>query len=216
MTDTRHHPKLRQTLGWTLALLALAAVYMSWGALYDLAVYVGGMSHDRAVVFPAIIDLVTIAAMLLALLVEKASGWAWATLTVFGLFTVAGNAAHVVTVPPGHLALGVMVGTIVNATPAIALLMTTHLAARTVFRPEQNRAAATGTTRKRSAPSRTRRSRNGTARPATASRDAQRNQVLELASQNVSLPEIVLQTGIPKSTVHRWITTTTERDEESA
>ena len=124
---------LRLILGWTLAVLATAAMWMSWGALYETAIAVGGMPPERAVVFPVIIDVVTIASMLIVLLGKVRQWVAWATLLVFGLLTVAGNAAHVVTVDASHLAMGVGVGIIVNSIPGVALLMVTHLAAVTVF-----------------------------------------------------------------------------------
>ena len=46
---------------------------MSWGALHDLALHVGGMPPDRAIVFPIVVDLPALAAMLIALLVPAPS-----------------------------------------------------------------------------------------------------------------------------------------------
>lgn len=57
----------RVFLAIILGMLAVLALYMSWGALYDMAVHVGGMSHQRAVGFPFVVDLVTVIALLLSL-----------------------------------------------------------------------------------------------------------------------------------------------------
>lgn len=62
---------LRRLLAAALGLLAIVALYMSWGALYDMAVHVGGMPHERALGFPFIVDLVTVVALLLSLLMPK-------------------------------------------------------------------------------------------------------------------------------------------------
>lgn len=59
------HRRSGKLLGWALVVLAGCAMYMSWGALYETAIAVGGMSPDRAIVFPAIVDLVTIVAMVI-------------------------------------------------------------------------------------------------------------------------------------------------------
>jgi hypothetical protein len=211
---------LRLILGWTLAILAAAAMWMSYGALYETARAVGGMPHERAVVFPIVIDVVTIAAMLIALLGGKAGQWvAWTVLLVFGALTVLGNAAHVVTVDTSQLAMGVTVGIVVNSVPGVALLMVTHLAAVTVFGataeaataepatdpvptvPEVEWAATPVLTAVPSAP--TAPSENRARRGKWT--DEQRAEVLALAGR-LTIPEIVERTGIPRSTVGRWIT----------
>lgn len=208
---------LRLILGWTLAILAAAAMWMSYGALYETARAVGGMPHERAVVFPFVIDVVTIAAMLIALLGGKSGQWvAWTVLLVFGALTVLGNAAHVVTVDPSQLAMGVAVGIVVNSVPGVALLMVTHLAAVTVFgatgtdvpepaadpvptAPEVEWAATPVLTAIPSAPTADRPRRGKWT-------DEQRTEVLKLAGERLTIPEIVQRTGIPRSTVGRWIT----------
>lgn len=180
---------IRLALGWSLVVLAGAAVFMSWGALYDLAVHVGGMAPERAVFFPAVVDLVTVVALLIALLVpgETMSSRAlpWVTLVVFGVVTVAGNAAHVVTVSPDRLALGQVVAVFVNAVPAVALLMATHLASVTVFR-----------------------SARAVVVPVEPERDARetaRETAARMREAGSSYGEIATETGTPKATVARWL-----------
>jgi len=197
---------LRLLLGWTLAVLAAAAMWMSWGALYETAIAVGGMSPERAVVFPVIIDVVTIAAMLIALLGKSRAWVAWITLVVFGLLTVAGNAAHVVTVDPSHLAMGVGVGILVNSIPGVALLMVTHLAAVTVFTATTTTETATSPTVSHvTIPPTTEPSRPTTTAPARSKwGDDKREQAIALAP-NHSISQIVELVGVPRSTVARWI-----------
>lgn len=210
---------LRLILGWTLAILAAAAMWMSWGALYETARAVGGMPHERAVVFPVIIDVATIAAMLIVLL-GKARAWvAWITLIVFGGLTVAGNAAHVVTVNPSHLAMGVDAGILVNSIPGVALLMVTHLAAVTVFgasRPDTEPATIPSPAVE-AVPSRPAAARpepaastprtGGTGRSKWS--DEHRQKVAALAAENLTIPQIAERTGVPHSTVGRWLNPTT-------
>lgn len=191
--------RLRVALAWVLIALAGCAVYLSWGALYDLAIYVGGMSPARAMAFPPIVDLVTVAALLLALLVPNpakgARGFAWLTLAVFGLVTVAGNAAHVVAVSPGSFRLGEWAGIAVNAIPAIALLMTTHLASVNVFTraPVKEPVPVVKLApRVARAP-----------RPKVDS--AAKETVLQLRGEGHSLAQIATMTGVSKTTVSRWV-----------
>jgi Homeodomain-like domain len=228
---------LRLALGCILAVLAAAAMYISWGALYETAMAVGGMSSDHAVVFPVIIDVATIAAMLIVLF-GKARTWvAWVTFIVFGAITVAGNAAHVVTVDPSRLAMGLGVAIFVNSIPGVALLMVTHLAAVTVFNAVRD-VRETGTVpmpaveaaileRAGAGPATVPmpavepasvpvQSTNPTViarprtQPATGSKRGawgaeHREQVVALAAQELTIPQIVERTGIPRSTVGRWL-----------
>lgn len=182
------NPFVRHTLGVSLVVLAAAAIYMSWGALYEFAIACG-IPPERAVVFPAVIDVVTVVSMLVALLIEpgtkRAEVYPWASLILFGAATIAGNAMHVVTIPAGLVTVPVWVAVIANAMPAIALLVTTHLAAVTVYRRKP-------------------------AKPVTtpqADRDARRPAVLTLASEGKSIRDITRETGVARSTVARWVRT---------
>ena len=224
---------LRLALGCILAVLAAAAMYISWGALYDTAMAVGGMSPDHAVVFPFIIDVATIAAMLIVLF-GKARTWvAWVTFIVFGAITVAGNAAHVVTVDPSRLAMGLGVAIFVNSIPGIALLMVTHLAAVTVFGAVRDARATDSVplpavepvtampaavpmlaVHPATAALAAQSTRTVAARPRTSPANGSkrgawgvehRDQVVALAAQDLTIPQIVERTGIPRSTVGRWL-----------
>ena len=117
---------LRVFLGWLIAAAGALAIFMSWGALHDLALHVGGMPPDRAIVFPIVVDLPALAAMLIALLVPAPSRFLralpWFTFTLFSALTVAGNAAAVAIADPRTMILGQLPAVIVNAVPAIALL----------------------------------------------------------------------------------------------
>ncbi|MFD5864385.1 hypothetical protein ACFWGP_05500 [Agromyces sp. NPDC127015] len=204
---------LRRVLGWALAALALAAVYMSWGALYDSAILLGGMEPDRAIVFPAIVDLVTIVAMLIALLVPGAHRLAWVTLGVFGAVTIAGNAAHVVAVDSAELRMGEVVAILVNAVPAVALLMVTHLAAVTVYGARREPAEAS--VPEHSVPDaelelEPRPPQQRRPRAESAERQAARRRAEELRSGDpkLSIAAIAAEVDVPKATVGRWLAPT--------
>jgi hypothetical protein len=195
---------LRVTLVTALVVIVAVGLYMSWGALYDLALDAGGMPPHRAIFFPIVIDLVTVVAMLLSLLLRnpsrKARAFTWSTLAFFGALTVAGNAAEVATANPAHLSLGFWVGTLINAVPAIAMLVGVHLASVTVFtsgRTEPVEVAA------EVAPvTRTRAPRTSTREVAT---DSKRAEVAALRErEKLSYSAIAERTGVPKSTVIRW------------
>src|SRR4029453_17477251 len=108
----------------------------------------GGMPPDRAVVFPIVVDLPALAAMLIALLVPAPSRFLrtlpWFTFGLFSALTVAGNAAAVAIADPRTMILGQLPAVVVNAVPAIALLLTTHLAAATVYRRDDEPRRITG------------------------------------------------------------------------
>ncbi len=174
---------LRLVLGWSLAAAAGLAIFLSWGALHELALHVGGMSPERAIVFPIVVDLPAVVAMLIALLVPAPRLGLrllpWMTFGLFSVLTVLGNAASVASEAPASLALGAVPAIIVNAVPAVALLLTTHLAATTVFRVGD--------------------------RPTVAEVDPRRAQVLELHEGGESQRAIAIRLGIARSTVARWI-----------
>lgn len=128
---------IRRTLGWALIALTALGLYMSWGNLYDLAVACG-MPPERAVVFPLVIDVVTVVAMLLALRGgdRHTRVYPWVTLGLFGAATVGGNALHVLTAAPGAILVNEWIAVVANSLPAIAMLLTTHMAAVTVYGPQ--------------------------------------------------------------------------------
>jgi hypothetical protein len=170
-------PTLRHALGFALVLLACGSIYMSWGALYEFAI-AAGFPHERAVVFPAILDVVVVVAMLIALTSPHGKAYAWVTMSLFGGFTIAGNALHVTTLPASVVQLPLYVAVIASSIPALALLLTTHLAAVTVFRPQM-------TTYDHD--------------------DHKRPTVRIMAAEGVPVSEIARSTGVPRTTAARWI-----------
>ncbi|WP_165307167.1 DUF2637 domain-containing protein [Agromyces binzhouensis] len=226
---------LRIFLGWLIAAAGALAIFMSWGALHDLALHVGGMPADRAIVFPIVVDLPALAAMLIALLVPAPSRFLralpWFTFTLFSALTVAGNAAAVAIADPDTMILGQVPAVIVNAVPAIALLLTTHLAAATVYRRD-DRPDPTVTVR----PARRRRpvSTGGSApaersgaspsgrlveragdgasepdasvdRPTRVDREAQRTEVISLVDEGASVRSAARTAGVASTTAQRWV-----------
>jgi hypothetical protein len=128
---------IRKTLGWALVALTALGLYMSWGNLYDLALACG-MPPERAVVFPVVIDVVTVVAMLLALRGgEHSRTYPWITLALFGAATIGGNALHVLTAAPGSIEVNESIAVVANSLPAVAMLLTTHMAASTVYAPQK-------------------------------------------------------------------------------
>lgn len=137
--------RLRTVLGYALVVLTAVGLYMSWGNLYDLAIACG-MPPERAIMFPVVIDVVTVVSMLLAILPlelpRAAAVYPWVALGLFGAATVAGNALHVLTAPAGSITVNEWIAVVANSMPAIALLLTTHLAAVTVYRQDAQTAEA--------------------------------------------------------------------------
>jgi hypothetical protein len=131
---------IRKTLGWALVSLTGLGLYMSWGNLYDLALACG-MPPERAVVFPMVIDVVTVVAMLLALrggLQSRSDRlYPWIALGLFGAATIGGNALHVLTAAPGAIVVNEWIAVVANSLPAVAMLLTTHMAAVTVYAPQK-------------------------------------------------------------------------------
>lgn len=221
---------IRRMLGVALVGLAAASIYMSWGALYEFAIATG-MPPERAIVFPAVIDVVTVVAMLVALLVEAPSrsvaAYPWIALVIFGAATIAGNAMHVVTAPAGSIRVELWIAVVANALPAVALLITTHLAAVTVYRRAPRRSAWLDIALSDEKFEQTDIDRAVEAHrvdvahladatqtpPAYRSDDEmtareheewRRQRVLALRADNLSFAAIADKTGIPKSTVARW------------
>jgi len=169
-------PALRLTLRITVILLAIASMYMSYRALREVATAVG-FADDTAALFPLILDLVTIAAMLIALSSEYGRPYAWSIMVIFGFFTIAGNCLHVTTIDPRLVTLPMGVALVASAVPALSLLLVTHLAAVCVFRP-----TVTASDR-------------ADAKPI----------VLALAGQGRTVAQIQRATGVARSTVTRWV-----------
>lgn len=208
--DTRTE-RLRIFLGWIVATAAAAALYMSWGALHELAL-AAGIPDNRAWVFPIIIDLPVVAAMLIGIIVEPTTrGRGTLPWIVFGVFTaatIAGNAERVRAIPTPDLHVEPWIAALVHATPPIAVLLLTHLAAVTVYRPGHTRPADRPARPAEPTPSRTTTTPVVRLVQPTTDRTAQRDEVLALAAQTdpaLSRSQISVRTGVAKTTVNRWI-----------
>ena len=214
---------LRVFLGWLIAAAGALAIFMSWGALHDLALHVGGMPADRAIVFPIVVDLPALAAMLIALLVPAPSRFLralpWFTFGLFSALTVAGNAAAVAIADPRTMILGQLPAVIVNAVPAIALLLTTHLAAATVYRRDDRtaRASRRGVVREpTAAPVRAMETAGHIVTPAPLptrqsspddreDRAAKRAGILELVGAGEPVRSAARVIGVASTTAQRWV-----------
>jgi DNA-binding phage protein len=220
---------IRRALGVALIALAAASIYMSWGALYEFAIATG-MPPERAIVFPAIVDVVTVVSMLIAILVvphtRSAAIYPWLALVIFGALTIAGNGMHVVTAPAGTIRVDMWIAVVANSMPAIALLLTTHLAAVTVYRRNPSATVdgaanevhpdsligqimGRGMTVADVRVAEVRREQEEARRYAEQilpepSADP-RQRVLELHAQKRTLREIQAETGVSRSTASRWI-----------
>lgn len=204
---------LKHILAGALVALAGGSIYMSWGALYEFALATG-MPPARAVAFPAIIDVVTVVAMLIALYVDlpkSTKAYPWIALALFGAVTIAGNALHVVTVPSAALRVDEWVAVIANALPAVALMVTTHLAAVTVFQaaPQPAEAAEVAPAAPEAAGGRVVLEEVSLESEGRAMIPAKREDrealVLALAADGLKPPAIHRQTGIATSTIHRYL-----------
>jgi hypothetical protein len=179
------NPALKKALGIALILLTAASMYMSWGALYEFAIACG-MPAARAVVFPQVIDIVVVVAMLIALQNNSTNKWErlypWAALAIFGAFTILGNAMKVFSTPPELIHVPVWVAVATNAMPAIALLVTVHLAAVNVYKKQVSPENVL-----------------------TVDKVLAKPLVLALALEGKTVREIEKVTGIARSTVDRWV-----------
>jgi hypothetical protein len=204
--------QFRRLIGPPLILLAILAMYLSYGALYEVAA-ASGMTRDKALVFPVVIDVVTIVMMLIGLRVK--SVYAWATLALFGLATIGGNAISVLTSPEGSITVPVAIAVAVHTLPALALLLTVHVAAVTVYsdkhEPKKDRAprstpAPTPTFTVTPIAGKTPRL-DVTTTPSAAPQRPERAEVVALREQGLSIRQIADATGVAKSTVSRWTST---------
>jgi hypothetical protein len=210
---------LRVVIAWILVALTGVALYMSWPALFDAATHVGGMPVERAWAFPLVVDLVTVAAMLLQLLVPNPRrGVKVFTGIVFGVYagiTILGNASEAALADPETLVLGFWPAVIVNSIPGISLVVTTHLASLNVFKlteamtapPVAPRAIQPRSVRAVPHPSR------GASR-SEAGKQEKFAEVVRLRAEGKSFGEIQLATGIPKATASRWVKPPTTPDNE--
>ena len=169
-------PALRLILRIAVVLLAVGSMYMSYRALREVAGSVG-FAVDNAMIFPLILDLVTIVAMLIALTSEHGRKYAWSVMVIFGSFTVTGNAIHVTTIDPYLILVPLPVAIVASSIPALSLLLVTHLAAVSVFSPSV----------------------------ITSDRVDHKPTVLELAGDGKSIAQIHRATGVARSTVTRWL-----------
>jgi hypothetical protein len=172
------HPILRRILGTALILLAAASIYLSWGALYEFAL-ASGFPPERAIVFPIVLDVVTVCSALLAIFVREGRVFSWVVLVLFGFATVAGNALHVTTLDQTVIGVPLVVAICAASIPPLALILTVHLAAMTAFRPQATTVVAPVTDR--------------------------RSEVTALYESGHSLAHIARETNVARSTVVRWI-----------
>jgi hypothetical protein len=217
--------RTRRPLAVVLAILAGLSMYLSFGALYEVALATG-MPPERAVVWPIVIDVVTVTMMFIGLWTTGRTRFArvapWAVMTTFGLFTIAGNALSVETAPEGSIKVAVWIAVVAHSIPALALLVTTHVAAVTVFdttkaetAPAEPQEAPQAPTKPRTKPTAVPKltlaleATEPAQRPklvGTISRDEQRAQVLRLAQdEQLTVRQIEQRTGVAKSTVARWL-----------
>jgi hypothetical protein len=170
---------LRRILGAALILLAAASMYLSWGALYEFALACG-FPPERAVLFPAVLDLVVVVALILTVTADVGRRSAFATLIVYGAFTIIGNAFHTTLLPEGIIQVPTVVAITASALPAISLIVVSHL--------------AVGVFKKRP--------------PVTtvvAPMADRRSEVTALHASGMPVSAISVHAGIPRSTVVRWI-----------
>jgi hypothetical protein len=171
---------LQRFLGAALIFLAAASIYLSYGALFEFAL-AAGFPPERAGVFPVILDVVTVVSLILAITVETGKVYSFITLAVFGAATIAGNALHVTTLPASAIQVPLPVAIVASAIPAVSLLLVTHLAAMTIFKINGQNVVTEMTN--------------------------QRPHVKQLFEDGLGIAEIQRLTGVPRSTVTRWLKT---------
>lgn len=204
--------KIRVVLGWIVAAAGTLALVMSWGALTDLAI-AAGIPPVRAWLFPLIIDLPVVASMLIGILVTPTTrtgeALPWIVFAIFTAATIAGNTERVRAIPADQLQVEAWVAALVHAAPPIAVLLLTHLAVVTVYRPGKPKRTTQSARPAEPPASQTADPVVRLVRPepvrAYLDRDAARAEVLGLDAEGLSRQAIADRTGVPKSTVNRWI-----------
>jgi hypothetical protein len=200
--------RIRVVLGWIVAAAGTLALIMSWGALTDLAI-AAGIPTVRAWLFPLIIDLPVVASMLIGILVNPTTrtgeALPWVVFAIFTAATIAGNTERVRAIPADQLQVEPWVAALVHAAPPVAVLLLTHLAVVTVYRPGKPKRTAQSA---RPAEPRSEVAAGVVHLPRPTvqlDRDAARAEVLGLDAEGLSRQAIADRTGVPKSTVNRWI-----------
>lgn len=120
-------PRVTPRDGLFVAALGLAALWLSYTALADLAAR-AGLGRAQAAVWPLVVDGLILAGTWAVVTFAADNGarrYAWALLWLGAVVSVAGNIAHVL-LPAGPLHPAV--GTAVAVVPPAAALAVTHLA----------------------------------------------------------------------------------------
>jgi hypothetical protein len=205
----RDNGRIRRTLGWIIAGAVPLGLYMSWGALLDLAL-AAGVPKERAWVFPLIMDIPMVVAMLIGMIVQAETraraALPWIVFSIFTAGTIAGNAERVRSIAPDQLHVEPWVAVLVHSAPPLSVLLVTHLAAVTVYRTGSVRPARPKKVKQadRAVELRTV-AADVISLPQPRGRDAARAEVLGLDADGLSRQAIADRTGVPKSTVNRWI-----------
>lgn len=210
-TDKHDYHSLRVVLGWIVAVLAAFAIFMSWGALMELAVAYSIPSW-RAWAFPLIIDLPAIGALIIARIVNDSSGWRraypWVVFGIFSAATIAGNAEVVSRIPADELPGPLWIAILVHSAPSIAALFTAHLALETVFRKDRwtAKASRTASTSPASTETRPAAVRREPSPKSTRTPNEDRALVERLVDEGLTAPEILLRNpGLARSSVYKWV-----------
>lgn len=130
------------TLASLDVLLALTAFRLSYDAQLTLAL-ASGIHADIAGLYPLVVDAFIIIAMLtgswVAATASKAARvYPWVADGLFVVVSVGGNVVHLNALPVGALTVPYGIAVAVNAVPAIALFIATHLIFMTVLtRPRE-------------------------------------------------------------------------------
>jgi hypothetical protein len=133
MSDVLQVRRSNPVVNWATAIgvvcLAAAGFVLSFSSLRDLAI-ASGVPVGLAFLWPLIVDGFIVVAMLAAYTLKSrrpsATWYPWVAVGLFSAISVVGNAMHAAG-NPQSLTVSVPVATIVNAVPAVALLIASHL-----------------------------------------------------------------------------------------
>jgi hypothetical protein len=151
-TDTepraRRRPTRRILVALLLATVDAAAFVLSFDAQTILATAAGADPH-LAGLYPIVVDAAILTVTLIAAGAEHLrptlTGYLWTALAFWAATSLAGNALHILALPPHRVTIPLPIALAVSSVPAVTLFLITHIAIVTSFRVKPKRTRTTTT-----------------------------------------------------------------------
>lgn len=207
-TTRQPHNWQRWILATLITAIATGAFRLSFATQISLVTKITQIPTDIAWIYPIVVDLFIITAILTAAWVPNPSKWLkaypWAAMTLFSAISITGNALDVITAPQTPTTT---LTAAIYTVPPIALLIATHLAIITIIRRTPTHTPTTNTPQRSrkpvSVPSAAAersivRSESGVPAPDLA-------QLVALYQEHGSYGKVAELVGVSKSYVHKHV-----------